>query len=178
MIRSMFRRISNAVAILCAVSSCLMASAAQAASLPAQADVRAGRCIEAAAFRTLVASRYHVEFKHVIATDIDRDGDIDVVATTDRTFTVWLNDGTGHLTSQRPSHGSGVEARPSRSSWRGHDDPDEPLSNDGSAPTVPLLVPQANGPPSLCSIAAVDRDDLARRFQHARSSSPRAPPAL
>src|SRR3954471_4856853 len=105
MMRAMFRRAVASSAVAFALLSALCAGSAQAATLPEHADVRAGGGVEAAAFRRLVASRYDVEFNHVVAADIDRDGDIDVIATTDRTFTVWVNDGTGHLTSQRPSQG-------------------------------------------------------------------------
>jgi|SRR5581483_551803 len=40
----------------------------------------------------------------IVVADIDRDGDADVVATDDALHLfVWLNDGTGHLTQQRPA---------------------------------------------------------------------------
>ncbi len=41
----------------------------------------------------------------LLTADIDADGDLDVVATGDHglELSVWVNDGTGHLTRKRPS---------------------------------------------------------------------------
>ncbi len=44
----------------------------------------------------------------IVVADIDRDGDADVVATDDALHLfVWINDGTGHLTQQRPASPTG-----------------------------------------------------------------------
>src|SRR5881394_355264 len=105
------------------------------ASLPVRAEVRVGRCVEATDFRRLVESLYHVQFIGVVAADIDRDGDIDVIATTGRRLTIWVNDGNGHLTSQRPSSGPGIDARAPASTFRGSSERSDPTTND-SAPTT------------------------------------------
>lgn len=172
----MFHRALGAGALVVAVLSPCSAASADAASLPAHADVRAGRCVEPASFRLLVADRYHVEFSKVIATDIDRDGDIDVVATTDRSFTVWVNDGSGHLTSQRPSQGGpGIDARAPATTWSGDDDRSDPSMNDG-APAAALLIAGAHAPPAPNAGDAALLDCAARLSSRIRCSAPRAPP--
>ncbi len=175
MMPSMFQRALTIGATVFAALSPLSASPAEAASLPAHADVRAGRCVEPASFRWLVASRYQVEFTTVVATDIDRDGDLDIVATTDRSFTVWLNDGTGHLTSQRPSNAPAIEPRAPATTWRESGERTDPSTNDGD-PTTPLLVVRAHAPPVVPSSDAAARNvsvSLSARF---RVSPSRAPP--
>jgi hypothetical protein len=151
-------------------------AAAAAGSLPAHAEVRAGKWVEPAAFRELVASRYQVEFKKVVAADIDRDGDIDVVATTDRSFTIWINDGAGHLTSQRPSpQGPGIDGRAPSTTWRDHDERTEPSTKD-DAPTTPVMADRAHGPPVLAARDAALVDTSATHLFRVRCSAPRAPP--
>jgi FG-GAP-like repeat len=174
MMQSMFQRALNAGAIVFAALSPLSASA-EAASLPAHAEIRAGRCIEPASFRWLVASRYHVEFNTVVATDIDSDGDLDIVATTDRSLTVWLNDGTGHLTSQRPSNAPAIEGRAPATTWRESGDRTDPSTNDGG-PTMPLLMARAHAPPAMASRDAAALDFSADRSARYRFSPSRAPP--
>jgi len=173
--RSMLHRALAAGAVAVALLSPLSAESAEAASLPAHAEVRAGRCVEPASFRQLVANRYHVEFRKVVATDIDRDGDIDVVATTDRSFTVWVNDGAGHLTSQRPSHGPAIDARPPATTFRGHDERSDPSTDDG-APTTALLMARAHAPPALAACDAALLDVPATLSSRIRCSAPRGPP--
>jgi hypothetical protein len=173
----MFRRASFAVVALGAALSCLSGAAAEAASLPAHAQVRAGWCVEPASFRGLVANRYHVEFERVVATDIDRDGDIDVVATTDDSFTVWVNDGDGHLTAQPAPQGPALEGRAPTSTWRDHGTNSEPTTYDGSTPTVTLVV-QAHAPPAIAGRRAMRLDTSALLSYRTRLSVPRAPPAL
>lgn len=41
-----------------------------------------------------------------VSADVDRDGDLDVIALIDRALTLWINDGAGHLTSQPAAHPS------------------------------------------------------------------------
>lgn len=173
MMRSMLVRASILALSICALLS--GASGAAAATLPAHADVRAGRCVESTAFRHLVASRYHVEFSRVVAADIDRDGDIDVIATTDRTLTVWVNDGTGHLTSQRPVGGPGLDGRAPTTTWRERSQSTDP-ANNGEAPTTPVLVEQAHAPPASTSNAAAPIDPAGAGRDRSRSRASRAPP--
>ena len=172
----MFSRALRAAFVALAVVSPLAAASAHAQSLPVDAEVRAGRFVEPADFRQLVAIRYNVEFKKVVAADIDSDGDIDVLATTDRTFTVWVNDGAGHLTSQRPTHAPGVDATSPATTWRGGDDRSEPSTKD-DAPTASILTDRAHGPPVLAASAAATREVSLRLAARISSSAPRAPPA-
>jgi len=170
--RAMLRR-ASILGIL--IAGVLASVPSAAATLPVHAEVRAGRCVEPASFRRSVANRYQVEFIHIVAADIDSDGDIDVIATTDRTFTLWLNDGHGHLTSDRPSTGSGVDAGAPASTWRQHSRPIEPSTND-EAPSSPVLVEQAHAPPALVSSRARQIDSSFPRLDRDRSRASRAPP--
>src|SRR4030095_8324632 len=98
------RRYRPPIARLALAIGCLVcgATAARATTtlpgLPRGAVVRVGATVDAATFARAVATRYHVVLQRVIATDLDRDGDLDVVSTTERGFLVWVNDGTGRLT--------------------------------------------------------------------------------
>lgn len=174
--RPMFSRALRAGITVVAALSPFLAASASAATLPAHAEIRAGICIEPAAFRQLVASRYQVEFVKVVAADIDRDGDIDVLATTDHTFTVWLNDGAGHLTSQRPSQSPAIEGRAPATTWREHEDRSDPSTKD-DAPTAPVLFARAHAPPVFVGGNAASVDTSAKLAFRLRSSAPRAPPA-
>src|SRR6185369_8085701 len=50
---------------------------------------------DANSFARQIALSYHVDPHRVLAADIDRDGDLDVLAATDDGFKVWVNDGHG-----------------------------------------------------------------------------------
>ena len=62
------------VAVLGMVALLSLAAPARAGSLPHGAEVGLTSGVDVVAFRRLVASRYHVEFRVVLAADIDRDG--------------------------------------------------------------------------------------------------------
>ena len=65
-----------------------------------------------------VATR--LRFVHVVADDIDRDGDIDVVASVGTLeLLVWQNDGAGHFYRMPPGHRPGLEAQPAVPSFDG-----------------------------------------------------------
>jgi hypothetical protein len=72
----------------------------------------------------------------IVVADIDADGDADVVATDDAlNLFVWINDGTGRLTRQRPA--------PPRDDRTGAPNPgvdDTPTAPDLTAPTDPPTV--------------------------------------
>src|SRR5438046_2239291 len=106
MMRAMASRLWYRAALVCAMSVgfAVLAEAPVAAATPAlRADVGIGRRIDVAAFERSVALTYDLHFRRIVAADIDRDGDLDVVAATDRTLMFWVNDGAGHLTSQPPA---------------------------------------------------------------------------
>ena len=151
-------------------------SSARAAPMTFRADVGVGRQIDVDAFERIVARRYHIEFRKVVAADVDRDGDVDVVAATDRGFIVWLNDGAGHLTSQPPAQRPSVDGSASGASWHGRDaHVDDPLQND--LPSTPLPGFYTHAPPPLvragrCYLAPALRPEAAFGCR-----TPRAPPA-
>jgi hypothetical protein len=72
----------------------------------------------------------------VVATDIDTDGDLDIVATdSDLRLHVWINDGAGHFTRREPSR---------LPTW--HDDPAGPRFDDRQAAVEALT---QSRPPSV-----------------------------
>jgi hypothetical protein len=112
----------------------------------------------------------------VVAADIDADGDIDIVATDGSlNLFVWVNDGTGHLTRQRPSH---------RSAWR--DEPAGPRVDDRAEtfqPSTHETAPSMDGPhacsgPAEPSASCGGVRSSGPAWQHLRSRRvPRAPPS-
>ena len=107
-------------------------AAARAEIVPRGATIRIGLTLDAAAFARSVEARYRVELRRVVAADVDRDGDLDVLASTDRELLVWVNDGDGWLTSQAPpGHKPDVSAVPSGNTWREDDGTDRgTIQND------------------------------------------------
>ena len=149
---------------------------ARAASLPRGAEIGLPSGVEADVFRRLVLNRYHVEYRVVVAADVDRDGDLDVLAATDHGVTLWVNDGAGHLRAHRLPHRPVMEARGPGHTWRGRDVRIDPTIQD-DGPHSPVCVVRAHAPPRSdvrLSAVAQAAPPLAR---HARRSSSRAPPA-
>src|SRR5262245_65926654 len=72
----------------------------------------AARAADANSFARQVALSYHVDAQHVLAADIDRDGDLDVLAATDDGFKIWVNGGTGRLPYRTPEAWSIPCSRP------------------------------------------------------------------
>ena len=112
----------------------------------------------------------------IAASDIDDDGDLDVVANDGSLgLAVWENDGAGHFTRKRPVHDAGWQPDPPGPSW----DP-----GAGSALTWIQSDPPTLGPDPLRRGAALDianalSDSDSRpgtpRFVDSRTS--RAPPS-
>jgi hypothetical protein len=152
---------------------------ARAASLPPRAEVGLASMpsgIDVAAFRQVVSSRYHVHFRVVVAADIDRDGDIDVLASTEHSLTVWVNDGAGHLKAQRLPQGPAAGVSVPGNAWRERERRVDPTLPGNASPS-PVLVVRGHAPPvsglgvsRASRIARIVTPDLLR-------SSPRAPPA-
>jgi hypothetical protein len=171
----MIRR-ARPTAIALAMVFVATGSVAHAASLPAHAQIGVGLRVDTATFRRTVSIRYHVEFRKVVAADIDRDGDLDVVATTDHGFTVWVNDGSGHLTSQTPFGGPALDGRSSAVTWQGDERRgDEPIQDE--VPSAPLLTAYAHAPPPAVGRSAGALDIPLTFDSGHRLRSPRAPPA-
>jgi hypothetical protein len=60
------------------------------------------------------------QFVRVVADDVDRDGDIDVVASLDSLdLAVWKNDGAGHFTRQPSSRHTSLQTQPPAPSVNG-----------------------------------------------------------
>ncbi len=157
-------RARRATAIAFAIGIAASAQA-RAASVPAGTVVRVGRAIDTVAFARAMDRQFDVQLRRVVAADIDRDGDLDIVATTDRGFMVWVNDGAGRLTSQSPRHAPVVEGGAPADTWhRGHSHRDLTVQNDAPAPRIAARY--AHAPPAAARAAVV----------HARFGTPRAPP--
>jgi hypothetical protein len=153
-----------------------MTAPARAASLPPRAEVGLTSGVEAGVFRQLVLNRYHVNFRVVVAADVDRDGDLDVLASTDRSVTLWVNDGHGHLRAHRLPHGPAIEFRGPGNTWRGREDRTEPTIQ-GDGPPSPVSVARAHAPPRSDVRAPLVASVAPPLASYARCSSPRAPPA-
>ena len=136
----------------------------------------AARAADPATFARTVATQYQVDARHVVTADIDRDGDLDVLAATDRGFMVWLNDGGGRFTSQVPSERPVVDVHESRDSWSD----DESCGNEtiqGTSPSAPIDSESADAPAQPSSRPAVESDGPGRDDASRGRRTPRAPPS-
>jgi hypothetical protein len=168
--------IQRAASILAAVCCVLLAQPVRAASVPDGARVRVDRTIDLQAFEQTVVRKYHVTFHRVIAADIDRDGDLDVLASTDHEFVVWLNDGRGHLTSQSPTKGSTLDGSRGASTWDdGGVRREESIQNDLPSPRLPGVY--AHGPPAAAIEFRCRENVGLRPASVCGCQVPRAPPA-
>jgi hypothetical protein len=163
------------MAIASVVCGATSARAATAPGLPRGAVVRVGPSVDAATFARAVALRYHVVLKRVVAADIDRDGDLDVISTTELGFFVWVNDGTGRLTSETPKRRPFIDGTAPPDTWNGGGAvDDETIQND--VPSTRLPSASAHAPPaSIARSAAASDASLYSATPHA-CSAPRAPP--
>ena len=148
----------------------------QAATVPAGAVVRLNGTFDVEAFTRLIASRYDVQLRRVVTADIDRDGDLDVVAYTDLGFLVWVNDGAGRLTKQSPKHMPAVDGGAPADTWR------DSVSRTGEtiqngAPSSRLPTERAHAPPAPSIRNAVPARAARLATSSRGASVPRAPPA-
>ena len=137
----------------------------------------AARAADPATFARTIATQYHVDARHVVTADIDRDGDLDVLAATDSGFMVWVNDGSGRFTSQVPRERPLVGVHESRDSWSGN----ESRGNEtiqGSSASIPIDGDKAHAPPQFSSRSAVEYDGGSRDGASRGSRTPRAPPTV
>jgi hypothetical protein len=149
---------------------------ARAGSLPPRAEVGLTSGIDVAEFRQVVSSRYHVHFRVVVAADIDHDGDLDVLASTDHGVTVWVNDGAGHLKVRRLPRRTVIAPQAPGNAWRDGEHRVEPTIQVGGSPT-PVLVARAHAPP-VPAVGATRISGIGPPAASSqRRSSPRAPPA-
>ena len=165
------------IAVVAIAVGCLVcaATAAHATTVPRDAVVRVGGTVDAATFARAVAARYHVVLKRVVAADIDRDGDLDVLSTTDRGFLVWVNDGTGRLTSQPPKHRPLIDGAASPDTWNGgRPFDDQTIQSD--VPSLQLPSESAHAPPISTGQSAAPLDSALYSVAPHTCSAPRAPP--
>jgi hypothetical protein len=168
------RRLIGACAVAIVAVAC-SSTPARAATVPNGAVVCVDRPIDVAAFARTVANRYHVVLQRVVAADIDRDGDLDVLASTDREFLVWVNDGAGRLTSQAPKPHSAIDGHPAPDTWNGAEPPDEEtIQNESPSPRLPSEQPHA--PQASISQTAVLSGVALHTSAPRDESAPRAPP--
>jgi len=128
---------------------------------------------DAKAFARQIALSYHVDPRHVVTADIDRDGDLDVLASTDDGFKVWLNDGAGRFTSRAPESGPLANGQPGGNSWNGTESLDRETIQSES---IPIDSTYAHAPPAAASRSTATLDVVFHRSSALGSRTPRAPP--
>ena len=175
MIRTSAQRLSIVVALVAIALG--VAAPASAASVPTGTVIRVDRTVDVAAFSRIIESRFRLVLRRVIAADIDRDGDLDILAATDRGFVVWLNDGAGGLTSQSAKHKPVVDGRSPGDTWREDEARDEETVQD-DVPSPRVANEYAHAPPlSVRQLAPSSQSTL--HSDPARGTrAPRAPPSI
>jgi hypothetical protein len=133
----------------------------------------AAHAADAKSFAQQVALSYHVDPHRVLAADIDRDGDLDVLAATDDGFKVWLNDGHGRFTSRTPESGPLADGHPAANSRNGAEALDRETIQSES---IPIVGAYAHAPPDTASRSAATFDAVVRRSSALGFRTPRAPP--
>jgi VCBS repeat protein len=152
----------------------LMLMPRAAAALP---QPRAGERLDAPALHRLVPSADRLEIRVAVGADIDADGDVDVIAATDRDLIVWINDGRGHFRRRAAHRHPIADGPPAPDTWSGDGCGAEEAVQAGTL-LLPLIVVGAHAPPSdtasqLLAVHAVVRSDLCLS-----SRAPRAPPSV
>lgn len=181
MARMMFRLRLRALCCALAAIACL------AGAVPASASVRAGgspRCTSNGDWPPLSAGPLFEDaisvepgntLRRVVTVDFDRDGDLDVLASTDRGIRVWLNDGQGNLVSQPPQTAEPIsDSTGVRKDAGVRQDSSESIQND---------LPSFSAPPSRARAVRAPARSLAfdgfavpLRSRSRSSLVPRAPP--
>jgi hypothetical protein len=177
-IRSTSRLVRTAIAGT-ALLVLLTAASVRAASRPTSAasiSAQPSGPIDVVRFERIVSERYHVRLRRIVAADIDRDGDIDVVASTEHGFMVWMNDGAGHLNRQAPRHEPALAGRSPEKTWKG-DESQRDESYQDELPSLSEMTARAHAPPPMVLRVRSLLDEVAYHDEASRLSSPRAPPA-
>ena len=133
----------------------------------------AARAADANSFAREVALSYHVDAQHVLAADIDRDGDLDVLAATEDGFKIWVNDGTGRFTSRTPEPGALPDCHPTANSRNAAELLDHETIQSES---ISIVATYAHAPPDSSSRSTATFDAVVRRRTFLDSRTPRAPP--
>src|SRR2546427_4114912 len=175
------RRVSTRalLAMTALVSAAAIALPVSFAPALQRADFSVGRTSSSnplpSALRAALAER-DTQLVAIVATDIDADGDLDVVAS-DSTLQlhVWVNDGAGHLQRKRPARSSSLQPEPPGPTLT-HGAPLSPVPTQkdpralrASTEVHPTALAAMRGTPPASSDAVLP----ATRAAH----TPRAPPA-
>jgi VCBS repeat protein len=128
-------------------------------------------------FRTLAESARVVEVRAAVATDIDQDGDIDLVANTNTGLVVWVNDGAGHFETQPPRQAPVTHGEEPATSWSSGD-LRRPESITTSGVSTPLITCAAHAPLAETSRLLDGSRTQAAMGRDSGLFAPRAPPAL
>jgi hypothetical protein len=163
------------VAIAAAVLVLAAATAARA-SVPAGAFVRVDRTIDVGSFSRTIATRYDIIVRGALTADIDRDGDLDIVASTDRGFLVWVNDGNGRLTSEKPEHKPIADGCPPDDTWE-HGGACDAQTIQNEPPSSKVATADAPAPPSAVAEGSDSVNDPRALDPTRGASTPRAPPS-
>jgi FG-GAP-like repeat len=169
------RRARAAAFVLVAAALVTAAAPAQAETVPAGAVMRIEGRVDTSAVARFLSVHYQIEPRRIIAADIDRDGDVDVLAATDRSLLVWVNDGEGRLTSRAPARAPVLAGDTPGHAWR-HRTVREQDTIQNDAPTPRMAPAAANVSPSI-STQAIAPTCSSRPADRTRGGSvPRAPP--
>lgn len=173
------RRVSRlrAIAVIAALAAAGAAFRTSAGAQPARSGLGADalRAPFSAALEAALPEHTR-DLVSIVAADIDDDGDLDVVANdASLNLFIWLNDGAGHFTRQRPAHSN---------AWRGQ--PADPAVGGGAA-TFDIPTQTSQPSPHLArgsaSVRLAARDSRLRAgpalvaVAAASTRVPRAPPA-
>jgi FG-GAP-like repeat len=144
------------------------------AALP---QLRIGDRLDAPALYRLVPSADRLQIRVAVGADIDADGDVDLVAATDRDVVIWINDGRGQFRRRAAHRHPIADGPPAPGTWSG-DGYGAAEAVQTGAVLLPLIVVRAHAPPidpasKLLFAHAVAHSDVCLT-----SRTPRAPPAV
>src|SRR5262245_19825997 len=163
--------------MLAAAVCAFAARGAQAAPVPAGDVMQLSHQVDTATFTRAFTAIYDVDLRRVVVADIDRDGDADVLAATDRDLLVWVNDGAGRLISKPVPPAPPVALQQPLGSWQGRQTPNHhTIQNDVPAPPLPswrVTATPPDGPSTTAHFLLTARFSPSLRG----TSGPRAPPA-
>jgi len=159
---------------------CVLAAAApaHASGLPVGAHVQVARTFDAPAFERAITHSYHVTLKKILAADVDRDGDIDVITASDGEVMFWVNDGQGYLSSSQAStRSSAINSGAPAPVWNGGERDRDMASVQDDPPSVRLTAACAHAPPLPPARPRPAAERALRVLETCDLSAPRAPPA-
>jgi hypothetical protein len=139
-------------------------------------QLRAGDRLDAPALHLLVPSADRLQIRAAVGADIDSDGDVDVVAATDRDLVVWINDGRGHFRRRAAHRHPIADGPPAPDTWSGDGSGAAEAVQVGTV-LMPLIVMRAHAPPIDTASQLLAVRTLVRLNVSVTSRTPRAPPS-